>query len=98
MNYYFKFSGIENKFNEGHLLEFLSFLSMSISINTVYIHSNYQSYYKIVENILNNNLSDEFNTIDNIIDFIGVVCLDKGISFFNTIKYTYYDRVTVQIA
>ena len=72
VNYYHRYSGLQNRIPEDDLLHWLAGLAKSLNISTIILHGNYSSYAHIVENLLSkNNLKKEtilsdFKTIQNI--------------------------------
>ncbi len=71
VNYYHRYSGLSNKFNDDDLIKWLSGLAKSLKIEDIIIHGNYASYAPLVEKILNvsendQTLLDDFKTIQNI--------------------------------
>jgi hypothetical protein len=72
VNYYHRYSGLQNKIPEDDLLHWLAGLAKSLNISTIIIHGNYSSYAHIVENILTKSNLDkdklltDFKAIQNI--------------------------------
>lgn len=103
VNYYFRYAGVANHFNQNDLLHFLAGLAKALEINTIIIHGDYSSYINIVENILiesKDNLFENFSTIQNIDNpdmnilnlytaDINTYCIDLINYIFNNKKYYY---------
>jgi hypothetical protein len=66
VNYYHRYSGLNCSVSDNDLLHWLSGLAKSLNIQTIIIHGNYSSYVNIVEKITQNNLLDEYKTIQHI--------------------------------
>lgn len=70
VNYYHRFSGLNSIIADDDLIQWISYLAKSLSIQDVIIHGNYSSYVNIVEDIIKKNSSndilEEFKIIQNI--------------------------------
>lgn len=99
VNYYHRFSGLENTIPDNTLIHWLSGLAKALTINTIIIHGNYSSYAHIVENILNKsdinekNILDDFKIIQNIdnpdVNILNLYTADINTYCVDLVEYIY---------